>query len=153
MQNVSSQLTLFWKFLVPVFWLSFFLTLTLGFTFSEVSVTGVPRSYVIILGFVTLALGLILFLMTLLRLKRVEMDEHFIYVSNYIKWYKYPYHNVASMTERDLVLLKLVFIKFKEPGNFGKSVFFLANHRALNAFLEENPEVAGSLREVADLES
>jgi hypothetical protein len=140
--NVSSSGTIFWKFVFPIFWTVFFLTLALGVTFSEIKPTAIPKMAFSILLWLTLSLGVLLMVLTLLRLKRVEMDGEFLYVTNYFKWYRYPYHNVASLTERDFVLFKLVTVAFNEPGKFGKRVFFLANHRRLDAFLQEHPEVA-----------
>jgi hypothetical protein len=143
--NITSSATLFWKIFFPTFWIVFFFTLAMGLAFSEIKPTSIPKNAFTILMFVTLALGIILFYLTIIRLKKVELDEDFIYVTNYFKWYKYPYHNVDRIIEKDLVLAKIITLKFKEPGKFGKKIFFLANHRKLNEFLEEHPQVTEKL--------
>ncbi len=147
MVNVTASSTLFWKFAVPTFWLVFFTCITVGFIFSDVNPESVPRGAFIGLLCFTWGVGLLLFSLTLFRLKRVEMDEHFVVVSNYRKWYKYPYHNIEKIEEQDLVVAKVVRIYFKTPGHFGKRIFFLANHRKLNQFLEQHPEVSKGLME------
>ncbi len=143
--TVSSSATIFWKFFFPCFWGVFFLTLTLGMIFTDVQPTSMPKTYFSILLGGTLLLGLVLFAMTVFRLKRVEMDEQFVYVTNYFKWFRYPYHNIDRITEKDWMLFKTVTIILKEKGTFGKKIFFLANHRKLNGFLKENPEVIRTL--------
>lgn len=148
--NVTSAATIFWKFFFPTFWIVFFSTLTLGLIFAEVKPTTIPKSAFTGLMCVTLGLGIFLFYLTIIRLKKVEMDPEFIYVTNYFKWFKYPYHNIERISQRDLVLLKVVTIKFKEKGHFGKKIFFLANHRELNEFLKENPEVTEKLFDVSE---
>ncbi|MGK0389683.1 MAG: hypothetical protein ACI94Y_002427 [Maribacter sp.] len=146
--NVTSSATLFWKIFFPTFWIVFFFTLAMGLAFSEIKPTSIPKEAFTILMFVTLILGIILLYLTVIRLKKVEMDEDFIYVTNYFKWYKYPYHNVDRIIEKDLVLAKIITLKFKEPGKFGKKIFFLANHRKLNEFLEEYPQVTEKLFQI-----
>jgi len=145
--NVTSSATIFWKFFFPTFWTVFFTTLTLGIIFTDIKPTGIPKSAFTTLMCITLGLGIILFYMTIIRLKKVEMDGGSFYVTNYFKWYKYSYGSIDRIIEKDLMLVKIITIKFKEKSKFGKKVFFLANHRALNEFLKENPEVTQQLFE------
>ncbi len=147
--NITSSSTIFWKFFLPTFWIVFFTTITLGLIFSEIKPTSIPKEYFSVLMVVTLLLGIGFFLLSTIRLKRVEMDGEFLYVTNYFKWYRYPYHNIDRIIERDMVLLKVITVKFKESGNFGKKIFFLANHRKLNEFLKENPTVTKQLFEAS----
>ncbi len=143
--TVSSSGTLFWKFFFPSFWGVFFLTLTLGMIFTDVQPATIPKNYFSALLGITLLLGIALFAMTILRLKRVEMDKDFVYVTNYFKWFRYPYHNVDRIKESDFLLFKVITIYFKEKGAFGKKIFFLANHRKLNEFLQQHPDVVKTL--------
>lgn len=145
--NVTSSATVFWKFFFPTFWIVFFGTLTLGIIFTDIKPTGIPKNAFSILMCITLLLGIILFYLTIIRLKKVEMDGESFYVTNYFKWYKYSYDSIDRIVEKDLVLAKVVTIKLKQKGKFGKKMFFLANHRALNEFLKENPEVTQQLFE------
>lgn len=138
--NVTSSTTIFWKFFFPTFSIVFVSVLTLGIIFSDIKPTTLPKSTFSTLLVVILILQIVLFYLSIMKLKKVEMDEDFIYVTNYFKWYKYPYHNIDRVIERDWVLAKVITLKFKEPGKFGKRIFFLANHRKLNEFLKENPE-------------
>lgn len=148
--NVTSAATIFWKFFFPTFWIVFFTTLTLGLIFAEVSPTSIPKNAFVGLMCVTLLLGITLFYLSIIRLKKVEMDLDYIYVTNYFKWFKYPYHNIERISQKDLVLLKVITFTFKEKGHFGKRIFFLADHRQFDTFLKENPSVTKQLLGVAD---
>ena len=85
---------------------------------------------------------------TFLKLKRVELDELYVYASNYFKTYRYPYHNIEKITERDMVLFHIVRIHLKVPGNFGKKLTFLLDEAKFQDFLSKYPEVAVTLAEL-----
>lgn len=82
---------------------------------------------------------------TMLRLKRVEMDEHFVYVTNYFKTFRYPYHNIEKIVEKDYTLFKTVHIYLKEKGQFGKKMTFVASRARLQTFLNSHPSVVEQL--------
>ena len=90
--------------------------------------------------FLFFASGVIMFFFTLMRLKRVEMDEHFIYVTNYFKNYRYPYHNIEKIEESKFLFLTLVSVCFVAPGNFGKKITFIASNSRYKAFWKKYPE-------------
>lgn len=143
--NVTSSTTIFWKFFFPTFCIVFVTVITLGIIFSDIKPTSLPKNAFSTLLLVILFLQIVLFYFSIIKLKKVEMDQDFIYITNYFKWFKYPYHNIDRIIERDWVLAKVITLKFKEPGHFGKKIFFLANHRKLNEFLENNPEAIQKL--------
>ena len=45
------------------------------------------------------------------------MDKDFIYVSNYVKTARYPYHQVEKIVERDFGIFHTVHIHLKEKGS------------------------------------
>jgi len=86
--------------------------------------------------------------LSLVQLKRVEMDDLFVYASNYFKTYRYPFHNIEKITERDAGLFHLVRIHLKSPGRFGKTLTFLLDEPMFRDFLEKHPDVAATISEL-----
>src|SRR5690625_7405299 len=118
-KRISSSFTLFFFLFVPIFWLVFFgAFMVASFIYANETAFFQTLGYKIgiIIFYIT---GVIFFYFTLLQLKRVEIDTDFVYVTNYFKTYRYPFHNIDTITEIDLLLFKLGTIRFKEKGSFG----------------------------------
>ncbi len=150
MHNVSSQLTLFFKVFVPTIWISFFCTIGGFLLLSEagqannMSMTfGATLFGTIVLSFLLIGIGLLYFF--LMRLKRVEFDNNFLYATNYIKHYRYPFHNIDYIEVKRFLLWRPTRVVLKTPGKFGKRFTFLANNQ-LKAYLDKNPLVAQELQ-------
>jgi hypothetical protein len=144
MQRISSNFTLFLKIFLPTFWIAFFGIFTLAvWVTGAVSIGGIPASTFKTGLAVFFLLGSILLYFTFLQLKRVELDEHHLFVSNYFKTYRYPFSELEKITERDLGLFHLVQVHLKAPGKFGKRITFLLDEAMWEDFLEKYPEVAG----------
>lgn len=133
MQRVSSNLTLIYKFFFPVLYASLFGAVALAllvYGYNPLLRFGFPLLYL---------LTLVLLYVTVFQLKRVEMDESFVYVTNYFRHFRYPYHNVEKIQERNFILFRLVTIHFRKPGFFGKKVNFLPSSRSYDEFWETHP--------------
>ncbi len=142
MQNISSSTTVFLKYFLPTIWIIFFGTLFVAFWLNdEIYVLGfAPEKFKwIYMGF--LIVGVVLLYLTVMTIKRVEIDEEFVYVTNYIKVYKYPFSNIESWKELDYGLFKTVKIRLKEPGYFGKKIVFIASRERYSRFFEEHPSI------------
>ncbi len=146
MQRISSNSTLFLKIFFPTFWIVFFGIFTIAVLMAKAPHFGsVPAGTFkagLALFFVA---GLVVLYFTLLQLLRVELDELYVYASNYFKTFRYPYHNVEKITERDFGLFHLVRIHLKTPGKFGAKLTFLLDETMLKSFLEKHPEAVGKL--------
>lgn len=148
MTHVSSSLTLFLKYGFPTGWLVFFGAFTIAFWFiDDISVitnmsTGTFR---IILTLTYLVIAAIIY-WTVMRLKRVEMDEHFLYVTNYFKTARYPFHQIEKVVKKDYWIFKSIHISLKEAATFGKKISFIASRNRFDEFLKEHPEVAKELK-------
>lgn len=145
-QRVSTNWTLFLKIIFPTIWLVFFGTFTLAIWFSGETNFGTLS----VISLKTIApafflLGFLLLYWAFMRLKRVEMDEHFVYVTNYFKTYRYPYHNIEKITEKDYSLFKTIHIHLKKSGNFGKKMTFVASRYRLQYFIDQYPNVVKDL--------
>lgn len=64
------------------------------------------------------------------------MDQEFIYVTNYIKTIKIPFHQIEKMRIKPLIKLSLGKIKLRHKGNFGSTIYFLCDE-ARYVLLEE----------------
>lgn len=126
---------MFFKFFIPIVWTSFFGALMISI-FLHSGMNRAIRSYSEWLPYGFLALFLLVivsFYKTIWQLKRVEVDEYFIYVSDYFKTARYPYHQIDNIRETQFLGLSLVDILLKNKGIFGKKIFFLGRPSTLNA--------------------
>ncbi len=146
MARVSTNLTLFLKLFVPTFWIVFFSAFTFAVWMTDArNLGGLPEKPLQIGSLVFLLIGIFLLYKTVMQLKRVEMDPEFIYVTNYQKHARYPYHNIEKIEELDYLLFNLVHIHLKTPGYFGKKIVFIPSKKRFQDFLNEHPEVVGDL--------
>lgn len=142
MQQVSTSLTIFLKFFVPVFWTIFFFGFTLAvWLLDSGTFAGMPIQTFRYGILVFLLLGVVVFYFTVLQLKRVEMDQTHIFVTNYFKNFKYPWSNIENIEERDFIVFRTIHLVLKEPGTFGKKITFVASRRKFNTFIKENPHL------------
>ncbi len=150
MQRISSNSTLFLKIFLPTFWIVFFGIFTIAVSQLDNNYFNGASAFSVKLFLVSFFLvGTALLYFTLMRLKRVELDDLYVYASNYFKTYRYPYHNVEKITERNMLLFHILSVHLKTPGKFGGKITFLLDEQMLRAFLEKHPETAetiGSLR-------
>ncbi len=142
MIHVSSSFTLFLKIVVPTVWLVFFGVLTIAFFTQDVdAVGGIPadRFKYILLGF--FLGGLFLLLLTLIRLKRVDMNTEHMAVTNYFKSYQYPYSSIEKIEESDYLLFRIIHIYLRKKGKFGKKIKFMASRKRFHEFMALHPEI------------
>lgn len=142
MKRVSSNLTLAFKIFFPILWTVFFLGITLVAWFSGIEYVGDMPIATFRIGITAfLLIGIAFIYWAFLRLKRVEMDEQFVYVTNYFKHFRYPYHNIEKITFNNYLLFKSVNIHLKEAGNFGKKMTFVPSRKLFRMFTETHPEL------------
>ena len=141
MQRVSSQLTIALRIALPTAWLTLILSITilLGWT-----VRGTARLFahpVIWLSLlIILATGFAFIKFVLWRLYRVDMDDRFLYVSNYLKTYKYDLSDIESITESKILPGRIYCIHLKSKGSFGKNIYFLASQALWKDYLDTHQQ-------------
>lgn len=146
MQRVSTNLTLFYKLFIPTFWIVFFGAVTMAAFLTPYGYVGdIPRSAFQIGVALFYLSGVALLGFTLLRLKRVEMGEHFVYVTNYFTTVRYPYHNVERIEVSQFLFFRTAALVLRTPGRFGRRVLFVPSLFRLKDFLEAHPEVQAGL--------
>lgn len=142
MQRVSTNLTLFYKLFFPIFWMVFFGCFVVAvLIINPRTVLGMsaPLWQIVIVGTYLLVLALIYW--GIARLKRVEMDRDFVYVTNYFKTARYPWHAIEHIGERDWLIWHPVDITLREAGTFGRKITFVPSKTHFNIFLREQAEL------------
>jgi hypothetical protein len=142
MQRISSNATLFFKFVVPVFWLVFFGAFLLAIFLQGAIVASLFANTGFRIGAVLFYLsGIVLFYFTLFPLKRVEADIEWLYVTNYFKTYRYSWDSIESVTDSNFLLFTAASITLKAKGEFGQKLPFLASNKLYQQFWEEHPDL------------
>lgn len=148
MKRVSTNFTLFYKFFIPVFWMVFFGATTLAVLMMEhESVGDIPAETFKIGMLVFFLTGVIFLYWALLSLKRVEMDEHFVYVTNYFKTARYPYHQIERIEVGSFPIFHPVTVYLKSKGIFGKKFTFVPSRQKFSFILEKYPQVFEGIME------
>jgi len=144
--RLSSNLTLFFKLFIPVFWTVFFGAFTLVVLFYKNEFYGnIPRNAMQIGTVLFFISGIALMIFTLLRLKRVEMSEDgFAYITDYFRHRRYAFQDIEKIEESNFLLLKIVSIYLKASGTFGKRIIFIASGSGYRDFLNAHPELAAA---------
>ena len=139
MQRVSSNITLLLRLFVPVFFGVFFGALTLFIWFADREYFGnLPGPTLRLVISTVMILFIAVVWLTFWRLRRVEMDTEWVYVTDYIKSARYPWSNIKHIHEHSLGLFGLVSIELDVPGRFGRKVWFLASGSTWKPFREEH---------------
>ncbi len=124
---LSSNATLFWRVFIPIFGTVFIsgLLLAILLTDEDELMLPFPTLWVRLL-FAALFLGW-LFLMkrTLLRLKRVEADDVYVYVTNFWLTARYPWQDVMRIEETKRMGRRIAHLHLRASGRFGQTISFL----------------------------
>lgn len=141
-------MTIILKIFLPTFWLVFFGAFVVVLWIYKIDAfRGLSPNNFRILATVLYLIFVLLFVFSLMRLKRVEMDSESIFVTNYFKHVKYPWSNVEKINESPFPFVRVATVILKTPGRFGKKLFFIPHKRRFNEFLSENPKVTKALLE------
>ncbi|HEX7614705.1 MAG TPA: hypothetical protein VF554_05430 [Thermoanaerobaculia bacterium] len=140
---LSSRQTFVSKFVFPALWISLFglgtLAMWTGVMTGEDEKGPPPAERWIFLALWTGGSAFILW--SCAGLKRVRVDQRFLYVSNYRKEIAVPLNSIASVTENRWVNTHPVTIHFREPTEFGFHITFIPTMR-LFGFWSSHPVVA-----------
>ena len=141
MHHLSSSWTIFLRLFIPVFWMVFFGSFAAAiFIYRDEMgpVLGQPFAPWIFLA--CYLSGIAFIYLTFWRLYRVDADDAFFYVTNYFKTYKYPFHQIVQIEEQALGSFPLLSLHFSRKFSFGKNIWFIANKKKLQLFLEEHAD-------------
>jgi len=115
-KQLSSSLTLLWAVAIPTIWAAFFGIFSLAVIFSSRSYYGFVSAGVLkILIPVLLFGGLFLLYRSIMKFRRIDIDGDFVYATNYIKTYRYPWHNVEHIKTKKGVIFNKGIITYVLP--------------------------------------
>ncbi len=139
--NVSSRWTVIVKYFLPTLWTSFFGALALGFfKIDEEWIFGYPATQFRIAFIMFLVSGMLFFYWAFIRLKRVEADDRYLYITNYRKAFRYPFHNVEKIERNNFLIFNSYTVFLKKGGAFGDKITFIAGRKGFKKYAEEYPE-------------
>ena len=135
MHRVSSNLTLALVIFLPILWITFFGAFTLAIWVYKMDYYGSLPGATLRFGMLGFVLtGLVIFFFTTWRLKRVEVDNEYLYVTNYFKHVRYPLEQIANFEVKDWRLFKVVSVRLPGKGSFGQNIVFLPSGKAFETF-------------------
>jgi len=137
-RELSSKQTFFLKIILPIFFIALITAATFGIIFSSRSGEILPVIIMFpLIGFV----AIFSMYFTLMRYKKVSVDDEFLYVSNYLKETEIPVSDIAGVTEIKWIRTRPITIHLKNDSEFGRKIVFMPKFNGFRIFAD-NPIVA-----------
>lgn len=140
--RISSNVTLFYKFFLPTFWIVFGGACTI--TTWVIPIRILPGVSAELFRWIFTALYFLVnvfFYFRTMRLKRVELDQEYVYISTYFKNYRYPHQDIEQIEEIIRPLFSGGYVHLKSAGSLGQKIPYVPVKGRLDIFLEEHPGV------------
>lgn len=135
MIRISSSLTLVLSIFIPVFWFVFFGSLCLFFVFQDPEDLPFSNPIPFKIGFVCFYLFFGFWIYYLLfQLRRIELDDANLYITNYFKTIKVPLTQVESISILSVIGIKRVKIKLSFKSSLGTKIRFICDDARLTYF-------------------
>lgn len=141
MKRLSSSATLLLKLFLPVFWTVFFgsfVVALLLFDGYNPMINSIYFKTGIILFYFS---GLLIIYFTFWKLRRVEVDSDYFYVTDYFKTVRIPFPLVRKITELNFVLFSTMTIHLKQKGYFGKKITLIQSKQKVDDFLRARTDL------------
>ena len=146
-QAISSNVTVFYKYVFPVFWIGLF-----GYGVLSLLMGRERWASVWLLALFWLA-GVALTLWLALRLKYVSVDERFVYAFGYARRAQIPLSDIAGIEESSGLKPKQITLRLRSPSPMGRKIVFIPELRAFEMWRVNHPVVAELGRRIkAELE-
>jgi hypothetical protein len=140
MIRVSANTTLFWKFFLPLIYITFFGALALTIIFEVGNINLFTFNWFKISYLVVFFFFVLLLLFTVMRIKRVEVGQDHFIVTNYFKTYRYKLEDIDQYNKYNFVVFRIHSIKLKESGKFGNKIRFIPYLIGLDQASELSPK-------------
>jgi hypothetical protein len=141
MIQVSSGWTLAFRLFLPTLWISIFGALFIAsFTLHQPYIGTYPANNVRLGLFVFICVFCFLFYKTVMQLKRVELNEDSIFITNYFTNVRYPIVDLKKLELSKGILFDYVSIQLLGKGIFGNRMKFLLSKKRMQKYLENNPD-------------
>lgn len=140
MNRVSSSLTIILRIAFPTMWAAFVISLVVLLSWSIGGRVNIFSNPIVLIGlFLIIACGIAFIKLILWKLYRVDMDDKYVYVSNYFRTYKYPFQDIESIKGISFAPNRIYKIQLKSKGSFGSAIYFLASQKLWQDFVETHP--------------
>ncbi len=127
------------KLFIPIFWIVFFGAFVVAaYTANSIEAPQIANSTFRLQSTIFVLVGIVFFALTFFRLKRVDADDKYIYISNYFKTYRYPIDTIEKIVVYNHLVLKAAHLRFKGKSSFGKKVIFIPFMENLKEFAEKH---------------
>lgn len=125
--QLSSNLTVFYKFIFPTVWIGGFGAGTVALWLNAMTDKyGSPPPIAMKYQFLVIFVIVVPFLLWFCtRIKRVRTTDGALLVSSYLREERVPFTSIASVAESRFIRPKQITIKLREPCVFGKSITFI----------------------------
>lgn len=142
MKRLSSNFTIILRLFIPLIYIVFFGCLLIGSFFVTVNDSPFIANPVFRYGLlITYTIFVTLLYFTFMKLKRVDADTEYLYISNYFKTYRYTWDSISKLNTVNLIVCELIYVHLKEKSAFGKRIVFLASKPLVKSFFAENPDL------------
>jgi len=150
-RTLSSSQTFVFKYVSPVLWSALFGFLTIGLWLGVVHgrPADPPQPWMPWLFLIIWVAGTAIHIWFSRRVKRVQMDDHALYVSNYFSESSVPLSEIADFTETTWTRPSIVTIHFRTRTPAGSRVAFIPKSRFFG--FAPHPVIA-ELRTLSDRE-
>ena len=142
-RQLSSSWTLAFRIFLPTFWLAFFGTFFFATLFTDKNQIGQISMNGLRWGLLVFILVfLFVFWKTVLRLKRIDADKEYVYVTNFFKNIRYLHADVEKIELSKGIVFNYGTLVLKGKGYFGDRILFLASNKRVEIFIAENPQLS-----------
>jgi hypothetical protein len=141
-RQISSSWTLAFRIFIPTIWIAFFGTFLLAVWFSDKgTIAALPVSSLRLGLTVFFIVFVFIFYKTLFRLKRIDADNQYVYITNYFKTVRYKHEFVKGIELSKGILFDYGTLVLTGKAAFGDRILFLLSKKRLEVFLNENPHL------------
>ncbi len=137
MTRLSSSMTLFLALFVPVFWMVFFGSFVFfsWLTADEDLPLRSPDHFRWTVTAIFLVFGFLIY-NYLLKLRRVELEEDMIYVTNYFRTTRIPISRITKIDHKNFLGLKYATIQLDFKSSFGQKISCLSDLQRIQMLKE-----------------
>jgi hypothetical protein len=130
-RNLSSTQTFLMKFVFPSVWLAAFTagTVMLFVTGGIAGPDGPPPPEMKWLFLGATVLGGLFLYWCCMRLKRVQIDEEWLYVSNYLREIRVPLRDIEDVSENRWINIRPITLTLRRETDFGGQITFMPKTR------------------------
>jgi hypothetical protein len=152
-EKISSSMTVYYKLLLPVLWITGFgfgtVTMWLG-NFDQPPQQQIEPKYMFLIFFI---IGSVFLLRDLVRLKTLTIENDELVIKNFTRVIRVPARQINRITESRLMRPKTISLTILPSCEFGEKITFIPKAKMQMTFkvLTEHP-IAKRLRELAGIQ-